>query len=235
MTDKFNIGDLVLVTEHTGIYNSEWDGPFVGIISSLSNSGSGYFTTQEVSFAGKKANVVVYDMVPFEVAPKQNWILRHQGDDMDNVTSVYFVDDTSLCLGHRDRDYDLSLEEFRKGIQEDFATVGYFWRYLPAVSLELDKSYCWLGSSLENYFTVIALSGDKVYYKYGNPLHNLYGKQITRFIDQIRNEVVEVVPPVRGEKTLSEDSVRKALMDGHLGLTGLSANKVIEYALKIEG
>lgn len=235
MTDKFNIGDLVLVTEHTGKYNSEWDGPFVGIISSLSNSGSGYFTTQEVSFAGKKANVVVYDMVPFEVAPKQNWILRHQGDDLDNVKSVYFSDDTSVCLGGRDNDYDLSWGEFKEGIREDFATVGYFWRYLPPVSFEVDKSYCWFDSSMDDYFTVIALSGDKVYYKYGNPLHNLYGRQITRFIVQICNEVTEVEPPARCEKTLSEDSVRKALMDGHLGLTGQSANKVIEYALKIEG
>ena len=235
MANKFNIGDLVLVTEHTGIYNSEWDGPFVGIISSDVIVNSGCFPVHKVLFAGKEIRVVIYDMEPFEISPRQNWILRHQGDDMNNVTSVFFVDDTSVCLGHRDRDFDLSLEEFKKGIQEDFATVGCFWRYLPPVTFKVDKSYCWFDTSMDDYFTVIALSGSEVYYKYGNPLHSLYGRQITRSIDQIRNEVIEVEPPVRGEKTLSEDSVRKALMDGHLGLTGPSANKVIAYALKIEG
>lgn len=235
MANKFNIGDLVLVTEHTGIYNSEWDGPFVGVISSDVIVNSGCFPVHKVLFAGKEIRVVIYDMEPFEISPRQNWILRHQGDDMNNVASVFFVDDTSVCLGHRGRDFDLSLEEFKKGIQEDFATVGCFWRYLPPVTFELDKSYCWFDTSMDDYFTVIALSGSEVYYMYGNPLHNLYGRQITRSIDQIRNEVMEVEPPVRGEKTLSEDSVRKALMDGHLGLTGPSVNKVIAYALKIEG
>lgn len=232
---KFSIGDLVLVRDHTALYNSEWDGPFVGIISSDVIVNQGFFPVHKVLFAGKEIRVVIHDMEPFELLPKQNWILRHQGDDMSNVASVYFANDTSVYLGHSDRDFDLSLEEFKKGIQEDFATVGCFWRYLPPVSFEVDKSYCWFDSDMDDYFTVIARSGDQVYYKYGNPLHRLYGRQITRPIDQICNEVVEVEPPVRGEKTLSEDSVRKALMDGHLGLTGPSANKVIEYALKIEG
>lgn len=232
---EYTVGDLVLVKEHPIPYNTEWDGPFVGVVSSDLLSASGSFPVHEVSFAGKKVKVVIHDMKPFEVAPKQNWILRHQGDDMNNVTTVYFVDDTSVCLGHKDRDYDLTLEEFKKGIQEDFATVGYFWRYLPPVSFEMGKSYCWLGYSLENYFTVSNVFDGKVYYKYGNPLHNLYGKIITRGVEEIQNEVLEIEPPVRGEKTLSEDSVRKALTDGHLGLTGPSANKVIAYALKIEG
>lgn len=235
MANKFNIGDLVLVTDHTGIYNSEWDGPFVGVISSDVIVNSGCFPVHKVLFAGKEIRVVIYDMEPFEVLPKQNWIRRHQGDDMGNVATTYFVDDTSVGLIHTDSEYNLTLEEFKEGIQEDFATFGCFWRYLPPVTFELDKSYCWLNSSMDDYFTVIALSGSEVYYKYGNPLHDLYGKQIKRSIDQIRNEVVEVEPPVRGEKTLSEDSIRKALMDGHLGLTGPSADKVIAYALKIEG
>lgn len=232
---KFSVGDLVLVRDHTALYNGEWDGPFVGVISSDKSSDAGSFAVHEVSFAGMKSRVVIYDMEPFEISPKQNWILRHQGDDMNNVASVYFADDTSVCLGTSNKDYDLSLEEFKKGIQEDFATVGYFWRYLPPVSFEVDKSYCWFDTSMDNYFTVIALSGDEVFYKYGNPLHRLYGKIITRRIEEIQNEVFEVEPPPRAEKTLSEDSVRRALMEGHLGLNSVSAGKVIEFALKIEG
>lgn len=232
---KFKLGDLVLVRDHTALYNGEWDGPFVGVISSERMSSPGMFPVHEVSFAGKKARVVIYDMEPFEITPKQNWILRHQGDDMDNIASVYFVDDTSVCLGMRDKEVDLSLEEFKKGIQEDFATVGYSWRYPPPAQLSRGKSYTWIGSGLDNYFTVNNVFDDLVYYKYGNPLHNLYGKVFTRRIEEIQNEVFEIEPPARGEKTLSEDSVRRALMEGHLGLGNLSADKVIEFALKIEG
>lgn len=182
-----------------------------------------------------KSRVVVYDMEPFEISPNQKWILRHQGDDMDNIMSVYFVEDGSVYLGSGKKDYELSLEEFKKGIQEDFDTVGYFWRYLPPVELVKGKSYTWIGSSVDNYFTVNNLFNGLVYYKYGDPLNNLYGKVSTGRVEEIENEVFEVEPPVRKEKTLSEDSVRRALMEGHLGLNNLSADKVIEFALKIEG